>query len=115
MSTLKFNTRGDLVQPEYPCGKADKAISIYEHGISWCTWKLQDMSEKHMEKCKDCKKSLLAKEDDEVLAYFIKLGEETREAKDAFYQLQQAAFATAIALLGKELGATPVEEVEVDA
>lgn len=109
MAKLKFNVRDDLVQPEYPCGKADKSISIHEHGSKWCEWKLQDMAEKHMKACKGCKNNLLGKSEDEVLAFFIKLAAETREAALALKRMDMVMDAAA-ELLVNALGAVVLED-----
>lgn len=110
---LTFPVKDDLIQPNYPCGKADKAISIHEHGSTWAIWKLQDMSEKHMAKCAGCKNNLLGMGDDEVLAFFTKLAEETREMKEQYYKLQDAALEAAAQMLVDFLGAHIVQPEEM--
>lgn len=112
MAKLAFPVKDDLIQPEYPCGKADKAISIHEHGSAWCIWKLQDISEKHLNACKTCKNTLLSKSDKELKEFFMAMTEEGRKAAEA-YRLMQLEFATAIAALGEFFALTPVEQTEI--
>lgn len=116
MSKLKFNVRDDLVQPEYPCSKADKAISVHEHGVTWCIWKLQDMTQKHMRDCKACKDAILDAEEKELRDYFKGLTESARKhAEDIMRRLEQIQWAVAIKALGEFLGAHMVAPEEIRA
>lgn len=130
MNTIQFVVQedGTTIVPNYACGLKDKSVWVHYHGTTWAIWKLTDMCEKHVEKCKICEESLfgqrlnhLGKSTEELKAVFKAMGEAAQKTSKKIDELDELANlildAMAEFLVQMVIGAkkvtTTVEEVAV--